>query len=344
MSNIYPWQVKVFSQLLARKERLPHALLLTSPPGCGLSDGAQEFSIALLCEQPAEGGWACHRCQACQWVSAGSHPDLRKLGLIVGDDGKLSSQIPVDAVRALSGFLSVAGHRGGRRVVLIDPAQAMNGVAANALLKSLEEPSAGVTFLLISDRPEMLLPTIRSRCQQVTVPAPHHREAQDWLQGASGCGEDQAGSLLAASGGAPLLAMDLAEPARAKSHAQALQALSRLPEEAVSQVADALTALEAEIWLPLSQRWLMDIARVACGAVPRYFPQQRDRLLQLASRIASPTMLSEASLGLARQFRQISHPLNPRLFCEESLAILAGAFVSGARRPSGGQAPGTRSG
>lgn len=299
--------------------------------------------MALLCEQPVADGSACHTCQACQWMSAGTHPDARTLGLVAGDDGKVSTQIPVDAVRALAGFLSVAGHRGGRRVVLIDPAQAMNGIAANALLKSLEEPGEGVTFLLITERPEMLLPTIRSRCQQIELPAPSLTEAQDWLLGASGCSAEQARGWLAASGGAPLHALALAEPAAARSHAQALQAISRLPEEAVSQVADALVAIDAAIWLPLSQRWLMDVARVATGAAPRYFPQQQERLGQLTTRIANPVRLSEAGQGLARQFRQISHPLNPRLFCEETLAILMSAFASGARRPSGGHPAGARS-
>lgn len=344
MKYLYPWQVQVVSELLARKERLPHALLLTSPPGCGLSECAQELSLALLCEQPAADGSACHACQACQWMAADSHPDARKLGLVVGDDGKVSTQIPVDAVRALAGFLAVAGHRGGRRVVLIDPAQAMNGVAANALLKSLEEPGDRVVFLLVSERPEMLLPTIRSRCQQVAFPAPALQQAQDWLQGANGCSAEQARAWLAAAGGSPLQALSLAEPAMTRAHAQALQALARLPDEAVSQVADGLSTVEAALWLPLSQRWLMDLARVVAGAEPRYFPQQRERLTQLAARVASPAQLTQAAQGLTRQFRGISHPLNPRLFCEESLAILASAFASGARRPSGGQASRARSG
>jgi len=344
MKNIYPWHLKAVSELLARRDRLPHALLLSSPPGCGLSECAQELSMALLCEQPARDGSACHQCPACQWMAAGTHPDARKLSLVVGDDGKVSTQISVDAVRGLAGFLAVAGHRGGRRVVLIDPAQVMNGIAANALLKSLEEPGLGVTFLLVSERPELLLPTIRSRCQQVGLPAPDLPDAQDWLQGASGCTAEQARSLLAASGGAPLQALALAEPSIARSHAMALQALARLPDEAVSQVADALSALDAGIWLPLSQRWLMDVARVAAGASPRYFPQQRERLTQLAGRVGNPALLTEAARGLTRQFRQISHPLNPRLYCEESLAILSAAFASGGQRPSGGQPPGPRPG
>lgn len=344
MKTIFPWQVQVFSELLARKDRLPHALLLTSPPGCGLSECGQALSMALMCEQPAADGCACHACQACHWMAAESHPDARKLGLIAGDDGKVSTQISVDAVRALAGFLSVAGHRGGRRVVLIDPAQAMNGVAANALLKALEEPGDRVVFLLVSDCPEMLLPTVRSRCQLVNFPAPALQPAQDWLQGASGCSAEQARAWLAAAGGAPLQALALAEPATTRSHAQALQALSRLPDDPMSQVADGLSAIEPVLWLPLAQRWLMDLARVVAGAEPRYFPQQRERLNQLAARVESPAQLTEAARGLTRQFRSISHPLNPRLFCEESLAILESAFVSGALRPSGGQAPRARTG
>ncbi|MFZ9407211.1 MAG: DNA polymerase III subunit delta' [Burkholderiaceae bacterium] len=340
---LFPWQLQVVSELLARQERLPHALLLTSPAGCGLSECGEALAFALLCEQPDHDGQACGRCQACLWMAAGSHPDARRVGLPVGEDGKVGSQIPVDSIRGLSGFLSVAGHRGGRRVVLIDPADAMNGIAANALLKSLEEPGDNVVFLVLSERPELLLPTIRSRCQHVAISAPDLDQAQAWLQGASGCSAEQARALLAAAGGAPLHARDLAEPATAKAHQSALEAIASLPQADLSQVADALQAIEPAVWLPLGQRWLMDLGRVSAGAAPRYFPQHQKRLAQLAARQTSLRQISQAAQDLARQFRQIHHPLNPRLFCEEFVAVLSAALPGGSQHPPSGPSPQMRS-
>lgn len=334
--NFFPWQLQVISELLARRDRLPHALLLTAPPGWGLPDCAEAIAFALLCEQPGAQGLACGQCRACQWMAAGSHPDARRVGLTVGDDGKTSTQIPVDAIRGLSGFLSVAGHRGGLRVVLIQPAEAMNGIAANALLKSLEEPGDGVVFLLVSERPELLLPTIRSRCQQFAIPAVEFDQVQAWLQGCAGCSAEQARALLAASGGAPLHALALAEPAIAKAHEAALHAIASLPEADMSQVADALQTIEPSVWLPLGQRWLMDLARVSSNALPRYFPQHHKRLTELSGRLPTPMPVAQAAQELARQFRQMHHPLNPRLFCEEFLSILSVTLSGGIQRPPSG--------
>jgi hypothetical protein len=128
------------------------------------------------------------------------------------------------------------------------------------------------------------------------------------------------------AGGAPLPAAHLAEPARAAAHRTMLETLAKLPDTGPIEVADALQSFEPRLWLPLLQRWVMDLGRVKQGAAPRYFPQWSGRLQELAGR-SDTDRLVKAGRVLAGQFRLVGHPLNPRLFCEESLGALASAFT-----------------
>jgi DNA polymerase-3 subunit delta' len=177
--------------------QLPHALLLTGQRGIGKFELARSFAASLLCENLTAAGEACGACLACGWLAQGNHPDLRLLqpnALIAeaAESGELdeagkkkpSQQITIDQVRALDDFLHVGTHRHGARVVLLNPAEAMNRSTANALLKSLEEPIASTLFLLISSEPHRLLPTIRSRCQVMPVRHPVHGLAGQWLRDA----------------------------------------------------------------------------------------------------------------------------------------------------------------
>ena len=330
----FPWHTEPLRRELADIARLPHALLLLGTPGIGKTRYLHALAAALLCESPAADGRACGRCDACGWVGAGTHPDLRTLTLPVDDDGKVGKEIKVDQVRALSEFLVVSGHRGGRRVVLIHPADAMNAITANTLLKTLEEPSDGLVFVLASSRPDALPATIRSRCQVRVLEGPVMEVASAWVQGETGCSPQDAGSWLAMAGGAPLHATQFAEPGRAAAHRAMLEAIAALPETPSELAADALHRVDARQWLPVMQRWLMDIGRCRAGAEPRYFPALGSRLAELALR-TDPAGLAEAGRGLAAQYRHVEHPLNPRLFCEASIECYLGAF--GAPAPATGR-------
>ncbi len=322
-----PWHQTALTDLLTHRDRLPHALLLTGPAGTGLSQFGQALAGALLCETPQTAGSpGCGRCAACGWMAAGSHPDFRALNRMVDDDGKESAEIKVEQFRTLGDFFTVGAHRAGRRIVIIDPADALNTVTANALLKTLEEPGEGLLFILISHRIDALPPTIRSRCQLYRLDGPDLDAACAWIQGATGCSAQDAQTWLAMAGGAPLPAAHLAEPARAAAHRAMLETLAKLPDTATVEVADALQSFEPRLWLPLLQRWVMDLGRVKQGAAPRYFPQWSGRLQELAGR-SDTDRLVKAGRVLAGQFRLVGHPLNPRLFCEESLGALANAFT-----------------
>jgi DNA polymerase-3 subunit delta' len=141
--KIFPWHLGEFDRLLDEKSRLPHAILIQGPHGIGKAAFAQTLAQALLCESPEPSGAACGRCAACHWLEAGTHPDYRQIepeSLAEadteeqgGDKKKASLQITIEQIRALPEFIGISSHRGGPKVVLIHPAEALNiaFVAAN---------------------------------------------------------------------------------------------------------------------------------------------------------------------------------------------------------------------
>ena len=200
----WPWHEDAWARLQARRERdaLPHALLLAGPAGLGKRDFLAAFVKGLLCQQPV-GGEACGTCRACQLVDAGTHPDLITLSFGLRKDGVTRSEIVVDQVRDLSQRLSMASQFGGWQVVTIDPADAMNAAAANALLKTLEEPTPSTLLVLVADQPARLPATIRSRCQRIDFLVPPRDVALDWLRAQ---GVADAPAALDAAGGNPGMA------------------------------------------------------------------------------------------------------------------------------------------
>src|SRR2546423_4975072 len=241
-----PWNEPIVDDIRRRLERLPHALLIHGARGVGKLARAERIAQLLLCE--SSGKRPCGACEGCRWFLAGSHPDFRRIepeALAresaaeeepVERKGKPSIEIKVEQVRALADFLNIGSHRGGRRVALVHPAEAMNDVTANALLKGLEEPPASAVFVLVSHRPAQLLPTIRSRCVAIPVALPPRDAALAWLAKE---GVKNAERWLAYAGGAPLRALEYA------ANAPLLEALLRSPapvedREALELLAEAL--------------------------------------------------------------------------------------------------------
>ncbi|THD09608.1 DNA polymerase III subunit delta' [Rhodanobacter lindaniclasticus] len=203
-----PWHEEHWSRLQARRERgaLAHALLLCGAPGLGKRQFAQRFVRGLLCTEPVRGE-ACGHCRGCQLTAAGSHPDRVELTFGLRRDGTPRTEIVVDQIRELSARLALRSQLGGWQVVTIDPADAMNAAAANALLKTLEEPAAQTMLILLADAPWRLPATIRSRCQRIEFHLPEPALALAWLQ-REGVADGRAA--LTASGGNPGLAMQWA--------------------------------------------------------------------------------------------------------------------------------------
>src|SRR3990172_5368829 len=273
---LYSWLETPFSQLAESRARLPHALLVHGREGVGQFELAMAFAQFLFCEKPAPGGRACGRCSACIWFGQGNHPDFRLLqpesmaadeeGETNGDSKKKSDQIRIEQVRDLQRFLAVGTHRGGLRVVILHPADAMNVSTQNAVLKSLEEPPPDTLFLLVTSFPHSLLATIGSRCQSIAVPLPDQDQAVRWL-------EDQRienpESLLALAGGAPLSALRLSE-----SEPLRRRLTEQLGDPGFYPVSAAECCLKAEpgevvAWL---QRWVYDLLSLRLTGRVRYHP------------------------------------------------------------------------
>ncbi|MEZ5740496.1 MAG: hypothetical protein R3E68_14295 [Burkholderiaceae bacterium] len=198
---------------------------------------------------------------------------------------KPSREIKIDQLRQIGGFLAVSSHRNGWRIVLIHPADAMNHVTANALLKTLEEPGERTLLMLVTDHPDQLPATIRSRCSQVVAEQAAIRRA-GWGRGL--CDADPATVRQAMdAAGSPMHALALTEPSANAAHQAILAAVSALPDTSLSKAADSLEKLDTGHWVDLLQRWISDLARVKAGGEPTFFPGSRARLTQ-RSRCAQP--------------------------------------------------------
>ena len=354
-----PWHEGTLGPLLASRSRLPHALLVTAPLGTGALEFGRALAGGLLCEglkTDAVAG-ACGQCPACQWMQAGNHPDFRFVGLDgegpdeLGDaaaepeESALASsreqtaepaisrgksvrtrpEIRIDAIRSLGDFALTGARRSGQKVVLISAADRLNAAAANALLKTLEEPIAGMIFILASEAPARILPTVRSRCVTVALAAPSNAVAREWMLSAAGLEPNAAQRMLDAGGGAPLTARAYTDPIRYEIYQSAQSAIASLPDADLLEVAQRLEGLEPLLWVNVLQRWVEDLARVAGGIQPRSKGTELRQLTSLAARSNLQALL-DCAQQLLRFRRSVDHPLNPRLYAEATLRVYTHAF------------------
>ncbi|WJF89056.1 DNA polymerase III subunit delta' [Paraburkholderia bonniea] len=340
---IYPWQTDDWDRLQQLRPHWPHALLLHGQAGIGKLRFAQHLAQGLLCESPKANGEPCGSCIACHWLTQGNHPDYRivlpealaaeagfaapaggddkaekadKADKASADEAKKprapSREIKIEQVRALLEFCSVGSHRGGARVIVLYPAEALNVAAANALLKTLEEPSDGIVFLLVSARLDRLLPTVISRCRQWPMTVPTAAIAQSWL---SAQGISDAAALLAEAGGAPLSALALAGDEHRSLRDWTLKQLAAGPACDAFACAEALQKLPVPVVLGWLQRWLYDLLAQRMAGTPRYFPDASAALARCAAQ--ADTHAFARFMKTVTQQRAIeNHPLNARLVFE----------------------------
>lgn len=319
-----PWQQDAARQWLGAQDRFAHAWLIHGMPGIGQLELAWAGAASLLCEAP-RAGLACGACEACRWFGMGNHPDFRCIrpdALSLAEEGgagrsevpkQASRDIRVDQIRSLLPWSSVASHRGGRRVILLYPAESLNAIAANALLKILEEPPGATVFLLVAHAPDRLLPTLVSRCRRLPLPVPPHDAALAWLEEQ---GVDQPAARLAAAGGAPLLARESAQAGRA-AVADWLDLFlgAAAAGEPYAAVADALIAQDPVAWVDAAQRLWADLGLAAHGLPVRYYPDRAQAITRLARRLDRRT-LAQTVHWLQEQRRLAEHTLNPRFFAD----------------------------
>lgn len=234
----YPWQREQWNQIarLEALDRLPHGLLFAGPGEIGKHEFALAVAKFLLCLSPVEGD-ACHRCKTCQLFEAHSHPDF--YAVEPEDTGKA---IRVDQVRALAEFSAKTAAMGGRRVIALCPAEAMNINAANALLKTLEEPGKDVVIILVTHQPGRLLATIRSRCRLFPFTTPPQVEVLAWLNARTSEASDVE-QVMSLSGGRPLRALRLLESELGKQRQEFQQTLAGFEDNQV-QASDAARVLQ----------------------------------------------------------------------------------------------------
>ncbi len=248
MTALYPWLKVAWDRLQEARGRgqLAHALLLRGRAGFGKREFAEALVRSLLCSSPLADRRACGNCRDCSLVAAATHPDFVRVSPVEPGKGIL-----IEAVRELAHFFSLRSHYGAAKLALIEPADAMNRSAANALLKLLEEPPPGACIILVADRAERLPATIRSRCQ-------HH--VLDRVNGSSLLGEllasgakDISAEVLARAGGSPLRTAVFADPAVARVIDSLPETLAAVAGGTLSPVAAAAQLAKFDLLLLIDQ-------------------------------------------------------------------------------------------
>ncbi|MEJ1958359.1 MAG: DNA polymerase III subunit delta' [Nitrosomonadales bacterium] len=327
MNKLYPWQEEPWQRWVGLRSRLPHAILLKGAQGIGKFDFAMNIAASLLCEEPLADGLACQVCPSCHWFQQDTHPDFRLLQPDVlaetesseereAGKKKPSRQISVDQIRALTDFTNLSAHRGGHRVVLIHPAEAMNSNAANALLKTLEEPPANMLIILVSHKPQQLLPTILSRCMALTMPMPTHEASTVWLKQQ---GINNPLAVLTQAGFAPLQAVRLTEEAASTDeYNRFLQEIKQPSEFDVFALAEQLQKTEPVKVIHWLQQWCYDLCSAKLTGKIRYNLELTDYINILSVKV-SLLQLQRYQKELVVARREALHPLNPKLQFEAIL-------------------------
>lgn len=337
---LLPWQQQLWAQLTQRvttQHNLPHALLAAGMQGLGKRAFIWRLVAWLLClERDSHPLGACAHCQSCQWLRSGTHPSLQVLPSVsmpstanndnkmtgtaaksskADDHSKLNDKssltIKIDDIRALQPFIYQGGQ--GMRICVLDHGEKMTIAAANALLKTLEEPQAQVHLLLISDSPAQLLPTIKSRVQQLPLQQIDPKVATDYVNQALGAVIDrevvplaQIEQLLQLANGAPLAAIDLAQSAWYSKRALWLTTWQALRSGKRSVVAASdywQSQLNITDFMMLSEMMALDMRRVSLGLTSL----QKD--LEVSTAVANYKLTDDAFEHLASTLQQVKTAL-----------------------------------
>ncbi|MBV8909656.1 MAG: DNA polymerase III subunit delta' [Gammaproteobacteria bacterium] len=239
--------------------RFPHALLIHEAPGAGGEWLAAWSAQLVLCQRAAQA--PCGECTGCRRVAALQHPDLDWLR----PEGE-SRQIRIEQVRDLSADLALTSHAGGYKVAVMTPADALNRFAANALLKTLEEPPERTLLVLVATQPSRLPPTVASRCQRLRVRAPSREGSLAWLNEA--CGPADWKAALDVLGEAPMLAAQTDPGEVAAMGAESQRTLEELMrgEGDPAAAAERWARSEWALRLLCFENWLTERVRRAAAA------------------------------------------------------------------------------
>jgi DNA polymerase-3 subunit delta' len=360
-NQIAPWLNPLWQGL--DFANFPNAILLHGQSGIGKFAFSVELAKALLCETSATHK-PCNQCEACHWFDAGNHPDFislvpethRKLlphadyegddspkrGKAAREDDSESSEkkekknISIEETRGAIENLSIGSHRGGNRVILIYPLEMLRPDSANTLLKSLEEPPANTIFILLANRVDRVLPTIRSRCRLLTAPRPDRTQGIAWLKtqldNVSGLKINDADveTIYDEQGGAPhsVLASLIARHNKddkdelsisIQASRYLLQSMAQGIRINWLEAAEKTHKAQYAYLLASMQRWVSDLQSVIQGAEPRYYPKHL-ATLQGISKSANLQKLIQFWKSLIQARRHENHPLANRIQLESLLS------------------------
>lgn len=362
-ARIAPWLQPLWNSL--DQTQFPNAILLHGQSGIGKFAFALELAKSLLCEGVDHSHKPCNLCEACHWFNTGNHPDFislvpethRKLlphadyenedGVKKGratrdsDDGESSEKkekknISIEETRSAIEGLGIGSHRGGNRIILIYPLEMLRSDSANTLLKSLEEPPANTIFILLADRVDRVLPTIRSRCRLLSAPRPDREQGLAWLRDQlptiSGLkiSDSDIETIYDEQGGAPYDVLDSIMARHLQNDKDELTfsiQASRLLLQSMSQgirlnwldVAEKTHKAQYGFLLATMQRWVSDLQAVNQGGQPRYYPKHLNTLKGL-SQTAHVAKLHHFWKSLVQARRHENHPLANRIQLEALLS------------------------
>ncbi len=307
------------------QNRVNHAYLFAGPAGVGKTTTALAFGASLLCRQPQKGD-ACGQCQDCRQVDGQNHPDMHR----IAPEG---ASIKIGQMREMLRRITLSPYQGKRQVFLVEQADLMTHEAANCLLKTLEEPPAGTVLILISSRPQSLLPTILSRCQIFTFHPLPAEQVVRILERETAVSREEVAVLARLTGGCPGRAVRLAGVAggyfavrqRAVDLATGLGRASVM--EACRQA--ALLAEDKElalIYLELLQLWYRDLLVWMETATPGLlFNRDYLSLVDREARFHSRIRLIAAIKEIEGTRDSLLANVNTRLALEMLFMGLAGA-------------------
>lgn len=328
-AGLPPWMLPAWDRLNRARtsNRLPHALLVAGPRGVGKRLLVEQLVRTLLCPGSRADGAACGDCPDCLLMRAGSHPDLVRAG---PDLDSKSGEIPIESIRELTDRATLTASRGGPILMVIDPADRMTTGAANALLKTLEEPPGPVLLCLVVEQPGRLPATVRSRCQMVTQGLPPRGEAAQWLvaQVQPPADESAIERALDLARGAPLRALDVLGSSLWDQHERLREGflgLARGDRDPVAEAA-AWSGVGARLSLDWFAGWLCDLLRLAAqgegASLDRGDSQVLAELVPRIDQAATHRLLRRTFQGV----RLTDSTANPQLLLESLLVEWSGLF------------------
>jgi len=361
-AQIAPWLEPLWEGL--DFANFPNAILLHGQSGIGKFAFSVELAKALLCENSSSALKPCNQCEACHWFDTSNHPDFislvpethRKLlphadyesddspkkgKAARDDDGETSEKkekknISIEETRQAIENLGIGSHRGGNRVILIYPLEMLRSDSANTLLKSLEEPPANTIFILLADRVDRVLPTIRSRCRLLTAPRPDRAQGLNWLKAQLNeinglkISDADIETIYDEQGGAPFSVRDTLIARHNNDDKDELSIsiqASRYLLQSMAQgarinwldAAEKTHKAQYSYLLASMQRWVSDLQSVTQGGHPRYYPKHLVTLQGL-SKIANLQRMLQFWKSLVQARRHENHPLANRIQIEALLS------------------------